>query len=627
MWSDNETSEDLLGFRVHSDLIIELVTNNKLLPLSVGLYGDWGSGKSSIMKMLSESLNKYDEGKVLCIYFNGWQFEGYDDAKVALIETILKEIEQNETVYNKVKDKVIKLGKSIDWLRVGGYVAKNIAIPTISALATNGVSLVPMAISKFSQLLENPQELANQLSTQEGLDKINDLKEILKDSQTENNTPDVVRNFKKQFEELVIKTELESLVIIIDDLDRCSPERIVDNLEAIKLFLNVKNTAFIIGADERIVRHAIEYKYKSNNFTSDEIENFGKIISDYLEKIIQIPYRLPKLSNSDVETYMTLLICKRDLSEEQFTRVLEAYTKFRIDDKHSIFNFEQIQKILTPEDLPKDLYLISRISSLITEVLEGNPRQIKRFLNTFMLRKKLSEVARFNDVKYEILTKLMILEYISPNRFYDLFNWQQKGNGLSKQIAELEGFAISNKIDELKEKYPAWVDLTMWIQLDPLLKDENLADYYWLSRDRLTSSLDGSNLIPNFVRSVFKDIIDYTSINDLNKQIEEKLKNSLTDSEKKYFFSLLKQHTLLNPTDKELYKIFHLTIKCDVSGALQAYIEYIKLADEHKIPATVAFEYIELSQKHNELLSTISNKSDDSAFIKAVKKRIQKEAK
>ena len=67
MWSDNETAEDLLGFRVHSDLVRELVTDVTLLPVTVGLFGDWGSGKSSVMRMLSEDL-EHTIG-VGCIYF------------------------------------------------------------------------------------------------------------------------------------------------------------------------------------------------------------------------------------------------------------------------------------------------------------------------------------------------------------------------------------------------------------------------------------------------------------------------------------------------------------------------------------------------------------------------------
>lgn len=86
MWSDNETTEDLFGFRVHADLIRELILDPTVLPATIGVYGDWGGGKSSIMQMLKADFEKEPEpgqaeSGVAVLYFNGWLFEGYDEAK------------------------------------------------------------------------------------------------------------------------------------------------------------------------------------------------------------------------------------------------------------------------------------------------------------------------------------------------------------------------------------------------------------------------------------------------------------------------------------------------------------------------------------------------------------------
>jgi len=88
MWSDNETVEDLIGFRVHSELIADVVTDSKLLPVTLGVFGDWGSGKTSIMRMLQRQLEQDEQ--VAVVYFDAWLFEGYDDAKSALISSIIK---------------------------------------------------------------------------------------------------------------------------------------------------------------------------------------------------------------------------------------------------------------------------------------------------------------------------------------------------------------------------------------------------------------------------------------------------------------------------------------------------------------------------------------------------------
>ena len=103
MWSDIETSEDLLGYSVHASLLKEIVSNEKNLPLTIGLYGDWGSGKSSILKILEEQLKKDDD--VVVVYFDGWSFESFDDAKMALIQGIVDALEKEEKFFAKVGDK------------------------------------------------------------------------------------------------------------------------------------------------------------------------------------------------------------------------------------------------------------------------------------------------------------------------------------------------------------------------------------------------------------------------------------------------------------------------------------------------------------------------------------------
>ena len=68
MWSDKETTEDLLGYIVHASLIKNVVTNEKNLPITVGLYGDWGSGKSSILRILEQQLK--EDNDTVVVYFD-----------------------------------------------------------------------------------------------------------------------------------------------------------------------------------------------------------------------------------------------------------------------------------------------------------------------------------------------------------------------------------------------------------------------------------------------------------------------------------------------------------------------------------------------------------------------------
>lgn len=90
MWSDNETTQDLLGYQVHADLLKKIILNDTMLPISIGVFGNWGSGKSSLMLLLEKSIVQCempdaDNSRVIQIYFNSWQFESYDSTKLTMI--------------------------------------------------------------------------------------------------------------------------------------------------------------------------------------------------------------------------------------------------------------------------------------------------------------------------------------------------------------------------------------------------------------------------------------------------------------------------------------------------------------------------------------------------------------
>lgn len=67
--------------------------------------------------------------------------------------------------------------------------------------------------------------------------------------------------FREDFEALLEEADIDRLVVLIDDLDRCLPPTIIQTLEAIKLFLSVGNVAFVIGADERLVQYAVRERF------------------------------------------------------------------------------------------------------------------------------------------------------------------------------------------------------------------------------------------------------------------------------------------------------------------------------------------------------------------------------
>jgi hypothetical protein len=597
MWADNETSEDLLGFKVHADLLINILNDESVLPITIGVFGDWGSGKSSVLQIVKEEFEKDDDKDSLCIYFNGWTFEGYDDAKAALLNSILKELEDNKKISvelrDAVKEKAKKLWKSIDWMRGAGMVMKNVALPAVSAYFTGGLSLVPFAYQKMAEWGDDPEKIIEKLQSDEGK-KI--FKAFVKEGKEDDeNSTNVVAEFRKDFSDLLAATNFKRLVVIIDDLDRCSPERIIENLEAIKLFLNVPKTAFLIGADPRIVKYAIEHKYKNNK----EIEeDNNRIVIDYLEKLIQLPYSLPRLSESEVETYISMLICKKEIDDNKFKSILDEFKKYRLTNKYSAFGLSNFEKILEADEYGKvkdNVITIPSLVPLITNSLYGNPRQIKRFLNTYTIRKRLAEVASLQSFDDAVLAKMMILEYSEPKLFKKLFEWQIAQDGVPKEITDIEAICnekgIDDVISEIKDsEFKEWSKpkIIKWFQIEPLLSGVDLRDYYWIARDKLENSITATSMIPPIVRALFNELLPDNMTATVTKSLLSEKFQPFSDIEKDAFFNLLSSNLKRNPKQKRLYDIFNSMTEKKIENAVYHYMEALKIISVSDIEPAVA---------------------------------------
>lgn len=622
MWADNETSDDLLGFKVHADLIVDVINDDDVLPVTIGVFGDWGSGKSSILKIVEKELigNAKDGFKdgTLVLYFNGWVFEGYDDAKAALLESIIEKFAKHKTLGSKVKDETVKLFKSVKWMRLMGLGFKKIAVPAATAYLTGGVSLIPYLLSEFSQI--EPAELANKLK---GDDAGNFLSCIIKKNEEDEIT--MVREFRDEFKKMLDKSEIEKLVVIIDDLDRCTPDRLIENLEAIKLFLNVDKTAFVIGADPRIVRHAIELRYKTDGIeNSSDVESRNeRIVSDYLEKLIQVPYYLPKLTDNEVETYLSLLFCQKELGAN-FEKVLKAFYLTRENNRYDVFGLGDIGSILEPEEkskLTNSVSIIASLSPIITEGLKGNPRQIKRFLNTYSLRDRLVRVAKMSDFKMDVLAKLMVLEYSSQSLFRQIYDWQSTQKGEPKEIKELESLASKNSIDFIKEKYSAdWgtEKIVKWLNAEPKLTGIDLRDYYWITRDQLTSSISGSSLISPHIRSLVKKLIEPVSGSALTRTVTNEIKDKLNEGDYETLISLLEKELIKAPEKTEIHEAFIELMSEKCPNVIEAYKRAIKNVDNNQIPFSLAQNFKLIESKNIDVKKLYKVFDKDSQIYNAI---------
>lgn len=593
MWSDNETTEDLIGFRVHADLIADVVSEPKLLPITLGVFGDWGNGKTSIMKMLQKQLSAREDIAVL--YFDAWLFEGYDDAKSALITSVLKQLTEHRRFPEALKDDARKLIGRVNWMRLLKMGWDNVALPAVLAYATGGATAVPSLLGAFKGFLTGQPAEGEKARPQESILSTDKAGGLLKDA----SEPELgdVRSFRDGFGDLLKKTSFKALVVLIDDLDRCSPERIVENLEAIKLFLNVENTAFIIGADPRIVRHAVAVRYRdaldaarlSAAPGESGTEAGDQLVKDYVEKLIQVPYHLPRLSPAEIETYMTLLFARRDLDQTDFQTCIAACETRRQGNRFGTFGLADVQDALKgrtlPDDLKAALSFAAGAAQLVTENLNGNPRQVKRFLNAFVLRKRLATVAKMHTLRDDVLMKLMLLEYSNEARFRELARWHEEQGQTPKEIIEMEAGKETPK-DWDKDA------LRRWIQMEPRISEVDLSDYFWLVRDRLATSLVGLSLIPPAVRTAFAALLSETG----RKQAPTLLKD-LRQDELDALTALIEKHLQRDPKDMEAYRGFCRCVELQ-SSTFTSFARTIRTLPAGTLPGWLAAN-IELMAKNN----------------------------
>jgi hypothetical protein len=640
MWSDNETTVDLLGFKVHADLLRSVVTNPQLLPITIGVFGDWGGGKTSILKMLERDLDpdNYDEQieknkyeKIACLYFNGWLFEGYDDAKSALLSTILSQLEEHKRFGPKIKEKARSLMKSVDLMRLAQFGFSKVALPVGLAYLTGGVSLLPELLNIAKDSIGSGKTKGDK---EEAIETGEKPQEFFKADARASVIEDV-RSFRNRFSEMLKESDIDSLVILIDDLDRCSSERIIDNLEAIKLFLNVDRTAFVIGADPRIVKNAIASRYKPAEFSeADRLDVKENLITDYLEKLIQVPYHVPRLSPAEVESYMTLLFCSRDLNDVEFKKILRAFEKQRATNRYSVFCYANVKDALGTttilDNLSQSLLFCSSVAPLITEGLKGNPRQVKRFLNAFTLRRTLAAAANLKNIRDDVLVKLMVLEYARNKQFVKLFEWQTSQDGFPSQIKELEKMICppegSIEDDEGARQIDSeWATLSMrkWIAMQPKLSEVDLRDYFWIARDRLQTSLSGLSLIPPSIRLIFEDVI---SGNKAKSEAGILLVKGLQEDERVIFIDLVKQHGLRNPEKKVVFDKVIALIDADIPGSTEMLCNVLSKCPADALNPAIGMDILTLIKRKPQAQAILDPVLDmlretDSKIARTLKKR------
>ena len=499
MWKDSETEIDYLDFSYIVEIMKDTINDEKLLPSCIGLYGDWGSGKSSLMHMCKRQLEQQDDGTV-CLLFNGWLYESYDDAKTAIIASILDGIKENRKLSDTALLILKGLYDSVDKFKaIKGGIKFGIDMAVTGGLGAITNLTIKEVVKKVQKVGEDVDEESMFQAIKDKLD----YKEVRED----------IRDFRKKFAELITQAGIKKLVIFVDELDRCNPATILDTLEAMRLFLFNGNVSFVLGADERHVTYAIRSKF-------DDIEGINMDIGkEYQEKLIQYPIRIPSMNKDETEFYIMCLLAEEKLSKTEFEGLLKFLQTKRWENP---LGFVLSMEVLrTHSDsiatrLNESLILSKQLSEILTQGLNGNPRQCKRFLNTLDMRKRM---AKYKNVtlKSDDLAKIMEVEYFQTSLFRKMISLL----GENKLGTELEGFETDQeeKINALEPwKNELWVN--RWMKAKPFLAKEKLEDYFYFMRASVKDNMFTSiEKMSEDAKKIFEALLKHSDV--AFKQAEE----------------------------------------------------------------------------------------------------------
>lgn len=403
----------------------------------------------------------------------------------------------------KVTDYAKELIKKIDCNKILGKGVKY----GLDFLLTGGIgALTDLTLSSvLSTMKTNVSEV-----------QAKDIEEILSKFKKDDKTRTEIKNFREEFKQLLKKSNVENVVVFIDELDRCLPDTVLEVFEAMRLFLFVEGMSFVIGADERLIQYSIKSKYKEvpgNNL------DIGK---EYLEKLIQYPLCIPQLTQAEVNQYLACLLLRQTLTnDEDFKKILDIVYSL---EPNQDFSMELINDTASDiaEICKKDMALARQISSVLAPSINGNPRQCKRFLNTLYMRLELSK-ARNVTLDKNILAKLMLAEYFNPEFFRNITKPENR-----------ELFKAFEKEDELNEDNPfaVWKEqdwVKKWLQNGPRLEDEKLDKYVYFADVKNRYGQSNLDLLSPTARKCYEQLIDGT---EMNRNGALKLVDKLASGEK-----------------------------------------------------------------------------------------------
>lgn len=394
--NDQPTDRDALDFTPYVETLADIIKTGDT-PLTIGVFGGWGSGKTSLMRMVRKQLPK----KFTVAWFDAWKYDKEETLWRAFLLNVLFAVEEKSGETEELKTLKTMLYRGLEFEKTGGV---TIDLAKLGAKVAEGAIQIGLS---FIPPLAALADMAKELQKSGAGNVAGGFESAIQRERTKIYVEQVrsLEQFQEKFATL-IKSYISPnrLVVFVDDLDRCLPEKAIQVLEAIKLFLDAQDCIFVLGIDQDVIARGIEMKYKDvkDRKDADGKAHFTIEGIKYLEKIIQLPFQIPPVIQDDMGKFV-----------------------------------EGLSTEWAHEDCPK----------VFAEGLGDNPRNIKRTVNTFLMLSKLAERRKEKlkeSVKPIRLAKVVAIQAAHP----DLFNLLLKEE--PRYLRELEEYYLAESSQERK---------------------------------------------------------------------------------------------------------------------------------------------------------------------------------
>ena len=265
--------EDLLGRATFSNQLGKAIYKNKEKSgLVIGLFGEWGTGKTSVVNMAEneiKKLSKNDENKPIIVRFSPWNYTDKNNLISLFFKDLIIKIynQSGNDYYKKVGEALENYSKAVDLLNY---------VPLVGDGVVNIIKTILNIISK-------------KLSKKANLDES-----------------------KKKLEK-ALKESGKKIIVVIDDIDRLTNVQIRDIFQLVKQVADFPNVTYLLVMDRKVVQGALA-----------EIHNL-KDGNEYLEKIIQIPIELPGLSKYKLDDILLNQLNKIIVNTSSEIKIDENY--------------------------------------------------------------------------------------------------------------------------------------------------------------------------------------------------------------------------------------------------------------------------------------------------------------